>query len=487
MKSSKSSWEDDVVGISVLTLLYALQGIPLGLAFGSLPFVLSEKLSYADQADFSISAYPYSLKLLWSPIVDVVYSSKWGRRKSWIFPMQFLMGITMLYISSRFDEWSGMDNDAEGAQPKVKTLTAWFFWLIFLTATQDIAVDGWALTILSEGNRELQAMCQTVGQTFGYALAFPVFLALNSPETCIKWFGTAREIVTPSSFLMICGMAVLVTNVVVVLFIPERPPTKQEQVELDRLNVQSTYSDIMRILKMHNVLKLVMVLLTCRLAFCCVDNAAGLKLLELGYPKESAGLLVFFLVPFELMFPLFISYVNGYLKWSKMELWRNGYRLRLAVSILSVSMVAIFAADADGQVPLSFLLRQICVMVCYSFSSSIMFTAQCGFFAKIADETIGGTYLTLLNTVANLGNTWPKWIVLRSIDWLTTKHEIPCAVEKVDGSQCFQVDSDGFYYVAAGSLLIGITWILYSSNVLKEFDQIPKSQWTVKRKKIDID
>lgn len=47
---------------------YALQGIPLGLAFGSLPFVLSEKLSYADQADFSISAYPYSLKLLWSPV-----------------------------------------------------------------------------------------------------------------------------------------------------------------------------------------------------------------------------------------------------------------------------------------------------------------------------------------------------------------------------------------------------------------------------------
>lgn len=381
-------------------------------------------------------------------------------------------------------------------------------------------------------------MCQTVGQTFGYALAFPIFLALNSRETCAKWFGSEQgtvtldiclvnndvecalmwfgiELVTPSSFLMICGVAVLVTNVVVMLFIPERSPTKQEQRELNRLSIESTYSDIIGVLKIPNVLKLVMVLLTCRLAFCCVDNAAGiwtievieplivsssnvifslslshcegLKLLELGYPKESAGLLVFFLVPFELMFPLFISYVNGYLQWSKMELWQNGYRLRLVVSILSISMVVVFAPDADGHVPFGFLLKQICVMICYSFSSSIMFTAQCGFFANIADETIGGTYLTLLNTVANLGNTWPKWIVLRSIDWLTTKHEVPCDTEKADGSQCFEVDSDGFYYVAAVSLLIGISWILYSTKTLAEFDHIPKKKWTIQRTKIDID
>lgn len=184
--SSKVRWQDDMLGISILMLLYCLQGIPLGLIFGSLPFVMAEKLSYTDQATFSLSAYPYSLKLFWSPIVDVIYSPKYGRRKSWIFPMQLLMGLTMIYISYNFHEWSG---EEANSSPRVFLLTCWFFWLIFLTATQDIAVDGWALTILSEGNRELQAMCQTVGQTFGYALGFPVFLALNSPEICIKWFG----------------------------------------------------------------------------------------------------------------------------------------------------------------------------------------------------------------------------------------------------------------------------------------------------------
>lgn len=63
-----------------------LQGIPLGLSFGSIPFLLKSKLSYAELATFSLSAYPYSLKvkifstililkLLWSPVVDSIYSS----------------------------------------------------------------------------------------------------------------------------------------------------------------------------------------------------------------------------------------------------------------------------------------------------------------------------------------------------------------------------------------------------------------------------
>ena len=201
-KTKKVDWKDDILGISVLMLLYCLQGIPLGLIFGSLPFVMAERVSYADQATFSLSAYPYSLKLFWSPIVDVIYSQKYGRRKSWIFPMQLLMGLTMIYISYNFDSWSGA---SEGALPRVVLLTSWFFWLIFLTATQDIAVDGWALTILSEGNRELQAMCQTVGQTFGYALGFPVFLALNSQEICTKWFGADGGMISYiCQYLMMC-------------------------------------------------------------------------------------------------------------------------------------------------------------------------------------------------------------------------------------------------------------------------------------------
>lgn len=50
-----------------------IQGVPLGLTFGSVPFLLQESSSYTDIGVFSFAAYPYSLKLLWSPIVDSVF------------------------------------------------------------------------------------------------------------------------------------------------------------------------------------------------------------------------------------------------------------------------------------------------------------------------------------------------------------------------------------------------------------------------------
>jgi len=41
-----------------------------------------------------------------------------------------------------------------------------------LSAVQDIAVDGLALTVLSERNKELGATCNAIGQTLGYFLAY---------------------------------------------------------------------------------------------------------------------------------------------------------------------------------------------------------------------------------------------------------------------------------------------------------------------------
>ena len=49
-----------------------------------------------------------------------------------------------------------------------------------------------------------------------------------------------------------------------------------------------------------------------------------------------------------------------------------------------------------------------------------MFVSQMAFFSRIADPTIGGTYMTLLNTLANLGTVWVTPVVLLVIDWVTT-------------------------------------------------------------------
>lgn len=72
--------QGELGNVLLLLFLYVLQGIPLGLA-GSIPLILQSKnVSYKDQAFFSLVFWPFSLKLLWAPLVDALYCSRFGRR-----------------------------------------------------------------------------------------------------------------------------------------------------------------------------------------------------------------------------------------------------------------------------------------------------------------------------------------------------------------------------------------------------------------------
>ena len=94
-----SNLDGDYLNVSLLFILYVLQGVPLGMA-GSLPMILqNKKITYKQQAMFSFVYWPFSLKLLWAPIVDAVFIQRMGRRKTWLVPIQYLIGIFMLLLS----------------------------------------------------------------------------------------------------------------------------------------------------------------------------------------------------------------------------------------------------------------------------------------------------------------------------------------------------------------------------------------------------
>lgn len=84
------------------------------------------------------------MKLLWAPIVDALFWPKFGRRKTWLVPVQYLIGVMMVVMSSSVTAWLGSADE----KPSMMILTVSFMFLNFLAATQDIAVDGWALTML---------------------------------------------------------------------------------------------------------------------------------------------------------------------------------------------------------------------------------------------------------------------------------------------------------------------------------------------------
>lgn len=123
---AKRSYRAELSSILLLLFLYVLQGIPLGLA-GSIPLILQSKnVSYTDQAFFSFVFWPFSLKLLWAPLVDAVYFKNFGRRKSWLVPTQYILGIFMIYLSTQVDRLLG---NIDGRTPDVVALTVTFFCL----------------------------------------------------------------------------------------------------------------------------------------------------------------------------------------------------------------------------------------------------------------------------------------------------------------------------------------------------------------------
>ena len=132
----------------LLILLYFLQGIPMGLATGSVPFLLKQHLSYGQIGIFSLASYPYSLKLLWSPIVDAVWNPQIGRRKSWILPVQTVSGIAMIWLGGQVNHMMAEAAEKDGAG--VWNFTFWWFMLVFTCASQDIAVDGKLLRLISD-------------------------------------------------------------------------------------------------------------------------------------------------------------------------------------------------------------------------------------------------------------------------------------------------------------------------------------------------
>ena len=201
-------------------------------------------------------------------------------RKSWIVPVQLLTSALLLGFGPQ-----AARAVSEGDVPRA---TLFFFALVSLAATQDIAVDGWALTLLSRERVGWASTCQTVGTNLGFFSSFTALLALGDPGFCARWVfrggkrgrgrgGTAEKLgggvfsallararasslarrLAPSSpssskaavaaaasssssgpvlwtlggYLLFWGWAYLAVTVFVAAFVPERKMIEEEEIE----------------------------------------------------------------------------------------------------------------------------------------------------------------------------------------------------------------------------------------------------------------
>ncbi|OCF44069.1 hypothetical protein I317_02022 [Kwoniella heveanensis CBS 569] len=492
----------DKEAFALLVLLSLLQGIPLGLTFGTLPFLLKSHLSYSQLAVFALSTWPYSLKLLWSPIVDAWFVPKWGRRKSWIVPVQGIVGVGMWIIGGRVGEW------LEAETVDVRFLTMVFGSLILAAATQDIAVDGWALTLLSQPNLSYASTAQTIGIGIGNALSFTVFLAFNSVDFSNKYFRSTPldyGLVSLGGYLRFWAVVFILVTVWLALYKTEDPPSEDDP----DMDVKKVYKVMWSIVRLKNIQSFLCVHLVCKIGFMVNDSVTGLKLLEKGLSKEDLAIAVLLDFPAQMA----VGWLAA--KWSRpaptptstpvLKPWLYAFWARLAMAAIAALVVKGFP---KGEVGNGYFALVIATTLFSSLTSTVQFVGICAFHTQIADPLIGGTYMTLLNTISNLGGTWPKPLILRSVDLLTiatcsvsttvnlasseksqyTAHSYAseCISEhgknacSAAGGECV-VLRDGYYIMSTVCVALGaVLLISFILPTVKRLSALPMSAWRVK-------
>ena len=154
--------------VAVVLFLGFSSGLPLALSGGTLQAWLTvEGVDIKTIGLFSLVGIPYTLKFLWSPLMDRFVVPIFGRRRGWIIVSQvFLIGIIL-----------GMS--ATSLQNGLWVLAFLAFFLTFVSASQDVAIDAYRTEVLHERERGMGAAVSVTGYRVAMLVSGALALILS--------------------------------------------------------------------------------------------------------------------------------------------------------------------------------------------------------------------------------------------------------------------------------------------------------------------
>lgn len=156
---------DSILNRRIATVLFLgfSSGLPLALSGGTLQAWLTvEGVDIKTIGLFTLVGLPYTLKFLWSPLLDRFTVPLFGRRRGWVWVFQAVL-ISLIFAMSLVSPVKA---------PWVLAFLA--FGLAFASSSQDIVVDAYRTEVLREKERGLGAAVSVTG----YRLAMLVSGAL---------------------------------------------------------------------------------------------------------------------------------------------------------------------------------------------------------------------------------------------------------------------------------------------------------------------
>jgi MFS transporter, PAT family, beta-lactamase induction signal transducer AmpG len=181
--------------LGAVSLQSFASGLPLGLVWIALPSWLAfAGVDIKTVGLFSLSQAPWTFKFLWAPLMDRFWPrlGGLGRKRSWMVVTQVLLmaGIGALAIHAD--------------SPRVAAVAAIALFIAFCSASQDVAIDGYAVEVLEKSEQGAAvgarvalyraatllsgAIAITIGQRNGWTSVFVGLALLYVPMVAVVFW-----------------------------------------------------------------------------------------------------------------------------------------------------------------------------------------------------------------------------------------------------------------------------------------------------------
>jgi PAT family beta-lactamase induction signal transducer AmpG len=386
MKASLSTYFEK--NIFVILLLGISSGLPLSLVLSTLSTWLTEEgISKSSIGLFSALTFPYTIKFLWSPLIDrtriPILTKLLGTRRAWILVTQIALMLSIAGLGL--------------TDPKTDPWIVALFALIvsFCSASQDIVIDAFRTDSLAKSQYPFGMGAAVFGYRIGMLITSAGALLLA--DNGFNWHQV---------YFMMSGCVIV--GILAVLLAAEPSVTKKKiKNNWFKNSVKDPFSNF---IQRKGWMIFIILAVFYKLGDAFAGSMAYPFYIELGFSKTD---IAYVSKVYGLFATLGGAFVGGFLL-SKVGLYKA---LVFAAALQLISNI-VFIVQAEMGANVAFLMLTIGFE---NFSGGIGDAAFIGMIGKLCDKKYSATQFALLSSMAALGRTFlrtPSGYIAENLNWL---------------------------------------------------------------------
>ena len=362
--------------LGILWALYFVQGLPFGFQATALPVYLRDAgVSLTGIGLATALAVPWMLKVFWAPLVDRYGSRRFGRRRSWIVPLQ--LGLAACCA-------------AAALVPPGEGLTLLLLLVLLMNlfaATMDIAVDGLAVDLLELPELGKGNIAQVVGFKIGMLTGGGLLVWASG---AIGWEGLFLVMAT-----LIAGATLITLGHRERYHIDPREPGSP----LEHPRLSEVLALLRRSVASRGTLWLLVFIGTYKLGENMADTMFKPFLVDAGFVREQIGLWV---GTWGMLFSIAGSFAGGLL----------ASRIGLLPALTMTAVLRALPVAVEWWLSLVVPTegRVLAVTCAEHFFGGALTTALFAYMMSRVDKRIGATHYTLLAAVEVWGKLPAAWV-----------------------------------------------------------------------------